>query len=125
MPPSASPSIAGSRTPAASARQLYLFGPGIDLSVIAGGLTFILFPLALLFASRLSVSAFLLLLFVCNYPHYMATNYRIYRNRSQIERYKIFSIYITGLLVLTALIGHLLPAVGVKILYTIYFTWSP
>jgi tetratricopeptide (TPR) repeat protein len=104
---------------------LYMFSPAVDLGVIAGGLTFILFPLSLLFASQLNVAGFLVLLFFCNYPHYMATLHRIYRTRAQIERYKVFSIYLTGLLVLTALLGHLMAAVWVKVLYTVYFTWSP
>ena len=119
-------STLAAQAPAATAPpRLYLFNPGVDLSVIAGGLTFLLFPLCLAISSRLDVATFLVLLFFVNYPHYMATNYRIYRNRSQIERYKIFSIYITGLLVLTALIGHLMAAFWVKVLYTVYFTWSP
>jgi Flp pilus assembly protein TadD len=108
-----------------SAPNLYLFGPAVDLAVIAGGLTLVLFPLSLAIASRLNVIAFLVLLFFCNYPHYMATNYRIYRNRSQIERYKIFSIYITGLLGVTAILGHVMADVWLEILYTVYFTWSP
>lgn len=107
------------------ASPLYMFSPAVDLGVIAGGLTFILFPLSLLFASQLNVAAFLVLLFFCNYPHYMATLHRIYRNRSQIERYKFFSIYVTGLLALTALLGHLMAGVWIKALYTLYFTWSP
>ena len=124
MPARATPSVAAVPV-ATDAPRLFLFGPAVDLTVIAGGLTFILFPLCLVFASQLSVATFLVLLFFCNYPHYMATNYRIYRNRSQIERYKLFSIYITGLLVLTAVLGHLMAAFWVKLLYTVYFTWSP
>jgi tetratricopeptide (TPR) repeat protein len=112
-------------TPRGGAANLYLFNPAVDLGVIAGGLTFVLFPLSLVVAPRLNVVGFLVLLFFCNFPHYMATNYRIYRNRSQIERYKIFSIYITGLLGLTAILGHLMAGVWLKVLYTVYFTWSP
>jgi tetratricopeptide (TPR) repeat protein len=104
---------------------LYMFSPLVDLTMIAGGLTFLLFPLSLLISPNLNVVAFLVLLFFCNYPHYMATNYRVYRQRSQIERYKIFSIYITGLILLTAVIGHLAADSWIKALYTIYFTWSP
>src|SRR5215831_12506402 len=111
--------------PVRDAPQVFMFNPAVDLAVIAGGLTFILFPVALLFASQLNVAAFMILLFFCNYPHYMATLHRIYRNRSQIERYKFFSIYVTGLLVLTAGLGHLMAASWIRLLYTIYFTWSP
>ena len=99
----------GAAQPAAT--PVYLFGPAVDLGVIAGGLTFVLFPLCMIFASQLSVATFLVLLFFCNYPHYMATLHRVYRNRSQIERYKFFSIYVTGLLALTAVLGHLMAGV--------------
>jgi len=123
---SRSTAVAGARHRAgAAADQLYMFNPAVDLGVIAGGLTFILFPLSLLLASQLNVATFLVLLFFCNYPHYMATLHRIYRNRSQIERYKFFSIYVTGLLALTAVLGHFMAAAWIKLLYTVYFTWSP
>ena len=113
--------------------SLYLFNPAVDLTVVAGGLTFLLFPLCLLVAhtsARLNTVGFLVLLFFCNFPHYMATNYRIYHSRSQIQRYKFFSIHVTGILALTALSASLLANtqlanVAVKVLYTVYFAWSP
>jgi tetratricopeptide (TPR) repeat protein len=107
------------------AAQVFMFNPVVDLAVIAGGLTFVLFPISLLFASQLNIAAFLVLLFFCNYPHYMATLHRVYRDRSQIERYKFFSIYVTGLLVLTAALGHLMAGRWLTLLYSVYFTWSP
>jgi hypothetical protein len=105
--------------------SLYMFGPGIDLAFVAGGLTFALLPLCLAVSPRLSQVSFLFLNFVCNYPHYMATNYRIYRSRAQIERYRFFAVHVTGLFVLTAILGHLLAGPWITALYTLYFTWSP
>jgi hypothetical protein len=55
----------------------------------------------------------------------MATLYRVYKSRTQIERYRIFSIYFTGLMALTAVAAHLVPAWWVYVLYTIYLVWSP
>jgi tetratricopeptide (TPR) repeat protein len=122
-------SLAAATTPvsatASNASRIYLFSPAFDLGVIAGGLTFLLFPLALVISPKLNVVAFLVLLVFCNYPHYMATIYRVYGQRSQIERYKIFSLYITGLLLLTAILGHLAAGFWLTALYTIYFIWSP
>jgi tetratricopeptide (TPR) repeat protein len=102
-----------------------MFGPGIDLTFIAGGLTFALLPLCLLTSGSLTEQSFLLLLFFCNYPHYMATNYRIYSSRSQIERYRLFAVHFTGLMLLAAVLGHVLRGPWIKVLYTVYFTWSP
>ncbi|HJQ82892.1 MAG TPA: tetratricopeptide repeat protein, partial [Candidatus Binatia bacterium] len=109
----------------AASAPVYLFGPGIDLGLIAGGLTFALFPLCFLIPSGWSVTAFLVLNVVCNYPHYMATNYRIYGSRSQIERYEVLSIHVTGLLLATALLAHVLTSGWIRVLYTVYLTWSP
>jgi hypothetical protein len=109
----------------AAAGRPYLFGPAIDLTLVAGGLTFALLPLCAAASVRLSHTAFLFLNFVANYPHYMATNHRIYRSRAQIERYRFFAVHLTGLFVATALLAHALPGVGVSLLYTAYFTWSP
>jgi tetratricopeptide (TPR) repeat protein len=113
------------RAPAAAGGRLYLFGPGVDLALVAGGLTFALLPVCVAASVRMSHVAFLFLNFVANYPHYMATNYRIYRSRAQIERYKLFSIHLTALFVATAVVAHLLPGTGVPVLYTLYFVWSP
>jgi tetratricopeptide (TPR) repeat protein len=102
-----------------------MFGRGFDLTVIAGGLTLFLFPLTLLAPNEWDRTTFLVLLLFCNYPHYMATLYRVYKSRSQIERYRIFSIYFTALMALTAVAAHLLPAGWVYVLYTVYLIWSP
>ena len=114
------------RTAAAVAPSpLYLFSPGIDLTFIAGGLTFALLPLCLFTSQSLTEQSFLFLLFFCNYPHYMATIYRVYGSRSQIERYRLFAVHFTALMVLAAILGHVLRGPWIKVLYTIYFTWSP
>jgi tetratricopeptide (TPR) repeat protein len=107
-------------------KRLYLFGPALDLILVAGGLTFVLLPLCVATPVRLGQTAFLLLNFLCNYPHYMATNYRVYRSRAQIARYKIFAIYITAAFLGIVLLSHLATtATLLTILYTFYFNWSP
>ena len=59
-----------------------------------------------------------------NYPHYMATLYRAYHNESDFRKYRLFTIHITGLVVLTVILTHfwygLLPWI-----FTLYLTWSP
>ena len=108
------------------ASSLYLFSPGVDLTLIAGGLTILLVPLAVALPVALGKTAFLVLLFVCNYPHYMATNYRIYRSRAQVERYRFFAVYVTAFFILTALGTHLLPyGALVQGLYALAIVWSP
>ncbi len=59
-----------------------------------------------------------------NYPHYMATIYRAYHRAEDFQKYRIFTVHITLLMVVTLLLSHfwlrLLPWI-----FTIYLTWSP
>jgi tetratricopeptide (TPR) repeat protein len=68
--------------------------------------------------------AFYLLALVFNYPHFMATIYRAYHTREEFARYRIYTLHLTGLLALTAVLAHadfrLLPWV-----FTLYIDWSP
>ena len=70
-----------------------------------------------------SIAFYVLALFF-NYPHYMATIYRAYHRAEDFEKYRIFTVHTTALIVLTLLLSHywlrLLPWI-----FTIYLTWSP
>ena len=67
---------------------------------------------------------FYLLAVIFNYPHFMATIYRAYHTRENFEKYKIFTLHITLLLVVTCVLLHasyrLLPWI-----FTLYICWSP
>jgi len=70
------------------------------------------------------VVAFYGLALAFNYPHFMATVYRAYHTRADFEKYKIFTLHITLLLILTGVLLHasyrLFPWV-----FTLYILWSP
>jgi tetratricopeptide (TPR) repeat protein len=70
-----------------------------------------------------SIVFYVLALFF-NYPHYMATIYRAYHRAEDFHKYRVFTVHITALVVLTLLLSHfwlrLLPWI-----FTIYLTWSP
>jgi tetratricopeptide (TPR) repeat protein len=59
-----------------------------------------------------------------NYPHYMATIYRAYHRAEDFQKYRIFTVHTTALIVFTLFLSHfwlrLLPWI-----FTIYLTWSP
>jgi tetratricopeptide (TPR) repeat protein len=105
----------------------WIYKPWLDLLVGCGAWSA---PLLLVTAS-LSPShtyawavGFYFLALLFNYPHFMATIYRAYRTREQFEKYKIFTLHITLLLVITGVLLHasyrLLPWV-----FTLYIYWSP
>jgi tetratricopeptide (TPR) repeat protein len=105
----------------------WIYNPWLDLIVGCGAWSA---PLLLLSyfslasnARAWSVAFYVLALFF-NYPHYMATIYRAYHRAKDFQKYRIFTVHITALLLLTLLLSHfwlrLLPWI-----FTIYLTWSP
>jgi len=105
----------------------WIYNPGLDLIVGCGAWSA---PLLLLSYFSLASSArtwsvvFYGLAFLFNYPHYMATIYRAYHRAEDFQKYRVFTVHITALMVLTLLLSHfwlrLLPWI-----FTIYLTWSP
>ena len=105
----------------------WIYNPWLDLIVGCGAWSA---PLLLLsyfsLASNVrmwSIAFYVLALFF-NYPHYMATIYRAYHRSEDFQKYRIFTVHTTALIVLTLLLSHfwlrLLPWI-----FTIYLTWSP
>lgn len=107
--------------------SLWIYNPWVDLVVGCGAWSL---PLLLISYWALAASArtwsvvFYALALVVNYPHYMATIYRAYHRAEDFEKYRTFTVHVTGLILLTLLVSHswvqLLPWI-----FTIYLTWSP
>jgi tetratricopeptide (TPR) repeat protein len=105
----------------------WVYNPWLDLTVGCGAWSA---PLLLLSYFSLASSArawsitFYVLALFFNYPHYMATIYRAYHRSEDFEKYRIFTLHTTALIVFTLLLSHywlrLLPWI-----FTIYLTWSP
>jgi tetratricopeptide (TPR) repeat protein len=111
----------------APASSKWIYGPWTDLIFGCGAWSA---PL-LLIAGLLGTShfhtwtvAFYLLAIVFNYPHFMATIYRAYHTKEEFIKYRVFTLHLTLLLVLTGLLAHawfpLVPWV-----FTLYICWSP
>ena len=105
----------------------WIYNPWLDLIVGWGAWSAPLLLLSYLSAASSartwSVAFYVLALFF-NYPHYMATIYRAYHRSEDFQKYRIFTVHTTGLILLTLLLSHywlrLLPWI-----FTIYLTWSP
>jgi tetratricopeptide (TPR) repeat protein len=105
----------------------WIYNPWLDLIVGCGAWSA---PLLLISYLSLASSArtwsvvFYALALFFNYPHYMATIYRAYHRAEDFQKYRVFTVHITGLMLLTLLLSHfwlqLLPWI-----FTIYLTWSP
>jgi tetratricopeptide (TPR) repeat protein len=105
----------------------WVYGPALDLIVGCGAWSAPLLALAyfsMASSTRAWAIAFYALALLFNYPHYMATIYRAYHRSEDFHKYRIFTVHLTALLVLTLLLSHywvrMLPWI-----FTIYLTWSP
>ena len=105
----------------------WIYGPWLDLIVGCGGWSAPLLGAALWLTQTHThawVVAFYFLALAFNYPHFMATVYRAYHTRADFEKYKIFTLHITLLLVITGILLHasyrFFPWV-----FTLYILWSP
>ena len=104
----------------------WIHTPALDLIVGCGAWSL---PLILLSYSRFSNSpawaiAFYALALLFNYPHYMSTLYRAYHNETEFRKYRIFTVHITGLVLLTVVLSHLRFSL-LPWIFTLYLTISP
>src|SRR5882672_2383417 len=104
----------------------WIHNPALDLIVGCGAWSL---PLILLGYSSLSNSptwaiAFYGLALFLNYPHYMSTLYRAYHNESDFQKYRIFTVHITGLILVTAALSHFKFSI-LPWIFTLYLTMSP
>ncbi len=119
-------SVASAPAAPAPGGSPWIYRPWIDLLIGCGGWSAPLLLTAWVAASRARewAFAFYFLALIFNYPHFMATIYRAYRTREEFQKYRIFTLHITALLALTAILAHadfrLVPWV-----FTLYINWSP
>ncbi len=106
---------------------VWIYHPWLDLVVGCGAWSVPLLLLAYFssVASTLTWSAlFYGLALFFNYPHYMATIYRAYHTKEDFERYRIFTVHITLLVVLTVIFSHFWIR-SLPWIFTLYLTASP
>ena len=117
-----STSKADSRSPA----SLWIYNPWLDLLVGCGAWSAPLLLFAYLADSTALAwsAAFYALALLFNYPHYMATLYRAYHTSEDFQKYRIFTVHITALCVLTLLVSHFWYR-ALPWIFTLYLTWSP
>ena len=111
----------------AAVQPLWIYNPGLDLIVGCGAwsLPLLLFTYFATNSSTLAWSvAFYGLALFFNYPHYMATIYRAYHRAEDFQKYRVFTVHITGLVILTLVASHFWLR-ALPWIFTLYLTWSP
>jgi tetratricopeptide (TPR) repeat protein len=110
-----------------STNSLWIYNPTLDLIVGCGAWSAPLLLLGYL-AGNSNVAmwsvAFYALALVFNYPHYMATIYRAYHTQEVFNKYRVFTVHITGLILLTLLLSHFFRQ-ALPWIFTLYLCWSP
>jgi tetratricopeptide (TPR) repeat protein len=125
-PASAAANASAPKPPAGSAFP-WIYSKWLDWLVGCGGWSAPLLAATFLFApgnSKGWAVAFYVMAVIFNYPHFMATIYRAYHSRAQFEKYKIVTLHVTLLVVLTGVVMHASPRFFPWI-FTLYIFWSP
>lgn len=109
------------------AQPLWIYGPWLDMIVGCGAWSAPLLLLAYLSVSSQTLTwsvAFYVLALFFNYPHYMATVYRAYHRSEEFNKYRIFTVHTTLLVIATAVVSHFWYR-ALPFIFTLYLTWSP
>ncbi len=120
-------SVEGTRATTSKPDRYFVNAP-IDALVIGGAsvLLYAIFRLRPEMASSPSVASLAAaLVWVCNYPHFAATNYRLYHSRAAMEQYPLTS-FVTPLVMMAAVVGcYLSPHEIAPLFIKLYLLWSP
>jgi hypothetical protein len=112
----------------AGSPERYFVNAPVDALLIGGAslLLYAVFRLRpQLAASPSVISLAATLVWVCNYPHFASTNYRLYHSRSSIAQYPLTSV-VTPLVMLAAVIGcYLSPTAMAPLFIKLYLLWAP
>lgn len=112
----------------AAPTQAWMFGPVPDLVLGCGGGYAVIFLLILLKPSVLEAYAPIgllpLVVLVTGIPHYGATLMRVYGRSEDLDRYRVFSVWISAAIYAWFVVGVYHVALG-SWLVTLYLTWSP
>jgi tetratricopeptide (TPR) repeat protein len=110
-----------------AAPSVWIYGPALDLVVGCGAWSaplLLISYFAIASSTRTWSVVFYALALLFNYPHYMATIYRAYHRVEDFQKYRVFTVYTTGLLLLTGLLSHFWLGI-LPFIFTLYLTWSP
>ncbi len=114
-------------TTVAQPRRYFVNAP-VDFALI-GGLSILAFLGLRYFTDashRGAVSAFALVgMWVCNWPHFAATNYRLYHTRANIQQYPMTALVVPWLIVVAVAAAILYPTTAAPYFVKVFLIWSP
>ncbi len=113
-----------------ASKSPWLFTPAFDFFIVLGGLSLAYFLLSLILpdtpaAHQRASGFFFYMLFLCNFPHYSATLYQVYRSGGEVRTYSSGAIAATALLAGLTALAAMDPYHWIPLLGGIYILWSP
>jgi len=106
----------------------YFVNPLVDFILIGGGsmAVYVLFRLQPHMASSPAVlSLAATLVWYCNYPHFAATNLRLYGRKDNLRQYPITAVSVPLIMIGTAVACYASPTQVAPMLVHLYLIWSP
>lgn len=115
--------------PASPAPRLYFVNPAVDFACIGGAsiLTFVV--LALVYRAGAVQATWLwtaaaVLTWVCNYPHFAATNLRLYQSKQNVSQYPMTAFVVPPLIVVGMAASFMQPNVVAPYFIKLFLLWS-
>lgn len=115
------------QTAAPQVRRYFVSAP-VDFAMI-GGLSILTFlGLRLLYSGERTsavISLAVVGMWICNWPHFAATSYRLYHSRDNIRQYPMTALVIPWLIVIGVMASFAFPSLVAPYFIKIFLIWSP
>lgn len=109
-------------------QKLYFVNAVVDFSLI-GALSIVTFLLLRVFYSGARTNAVMTLAvqlsWICNWPHFAATSYRLYHSRENIQQYPLTALVVPGVVLAGVLGAFASPTVIAPYVVKLVSIWSP
>lgn len=110
------------------ARNLYFIHPVADFLLVGGASIIVYFLMKNFHSGNRTETIYTLsakLMWVCNWPHFAATSFRLYHSKNNIRQYPLTALVIPWVVMAGVIGSFASPAYFAPIFIMIYLLWSP
>ncbi len=111
-----------------AAQSLHYVAPFVDVPLI-GGISILFFVALRVLQPAASTEHFLaaaaILTYLCNWPHFSATSYRLYHSKENIRQYPLTAVLVPVLVLLALAASFNSPSGFAPVFVKIFLIWSP
>src|ERR1044071_6396964 len=115
--------------PAKPAPHLYFVNAAVDFACVGGASILTFFALALVYRAGAVQATWVwtaaaLLTWICNHPHFAATNHRLYQSRENVAQYPLTAFAVPPLVAAGAVASFAMPNVVAPYFIKLFLLWS-